>query len=37
MRRVSNLGTVNLEVAVVNKDCSDLCDYLRISHLEKLI
>lgn len=37
MSRVSNLGTVNLEVAVVYKDCSDLCHYLRISHLEKLI
>lgn len=37
MRRVSNLGSVNLEVAVVNKDCGELCDYLKISHLEKLI
>lgn len=37
MRRVSNLGSVNLEVAVVNKECSDLADYLRTSHLENLI
>lgn len=37
MRRVSNLGSVNLEAAAVNKECSDLADYLRISHLEKLI
>lgn len=36
MRRVSNLGSISLEVAVVNKDGSDLCDYLRITHLEKL-